>query len=96
MAGQNIKITIAEREYVLIAETPGKEEAMRKAADSINRMVAAYQEKFPQKGITEILSFVALREGVSRIQMQNKIEMMEKECRELESELRGYLENIDD
>lgn len=93
--GHQITVKIGVQEYVLKSETPEKEEAIRRAAAEINRMIATYQEKFPKKSMVDILSFVALNEGISCIGMQKKIYCIENECRQLGSELEGYLENID-
>ncbi|MCM1178159.1 MAG: cell division protein ZapA [Bacteroidales bacterium] len=92
---QKITIKIADREYTLKAETPGREEAIRKAAGSINNMIAAYLEKYPDKDMAEILSFVALNLGIGNVGMQKKIESLEKESIQLNNEIEGYLENID-
>ena len=64
---QSINIKLADRTYPLKVNSPEHEEVIRKAADDINRMVAKYQEKFPGKGLVEILSFVALNTCMSNI-----------------------------
>ncbi|MDE6870719.1 MAG: cell division protein ZapA, partial [Bacteroidales bacterium] len=92
---QTITIKIAGREYPLKAETPEKEEAIRKAAVSINAMIVKYQEKFPNKGLIEILSFAALNLGIGNVGMQKKIESIEKEYMQMNSDLEDYLKNID-
>ena len=92
---QSISIKIAERAYSLKVTSPDQEEVIRKAADDINRKIALYQEKFPDKGIADILSFMALNVCMANIQLQNQMkEMVEGEAK-LAKELEGYLDNID-
>ena len=92
---QSISIKIAERAYSLKVTSPDQEEVIRKAADDINSKIALYQEKFPDKGIADILSFMALNVCMANIQLQNQMkEMVEGEAK-LAKELEGYLDNID-
>ena len=92
---QSISIKIAERTYSLKVTSPDQEEVIRKAADDINRKVALYQEKFPDKGILEILSFVTLNVCMANITLQKQMKTMEDEETALAKELDGYLDNID-
>ncbi|MBE6238335.1 MAG: cell division protein ZapA [Bacteroidales bacterium] len=92
---QSISIRIAERTYSLKVSSPEQEEVIRKAADDINRKVALYQEKFPDKGILEILSFVTLNVCMANITLQKQMKTMEDEETALAKELDGYLDNID-
>ncbi len=92
---QSISIRIAERTYSLKVSSPEQEEVIRKAADDINRKVALYQEKFPDKGILEILSFVTLNVCMANITLQKQMKTMEDEETALAKELEGYLDNID-
>ena len=68
---------------------------IRKAADDINRMVAKYQDRFPGKGMIEILSFVALNTCMSNITLNKQIKDMTDAEEMLAKELEGYLDNID-
>ena len=92
---QKIKIKIADYTFSLVAKSPEQEEVIRKAADDINRKVALYQEKFPDKGILEILSFVTLNVCMANITLQKQMKTMEDEETALAKELDGYLDNID-
>ena len=92
---QSISIRSAERTYSLKVSSPEQEEVIRKAADDINRKVALYQEKFPDKGILEILSFVTLNVCMANITLQKQMKTMEDEETALAKELDGYLDNID-
>ncbi len=92
---QSISIRIAERTYSLKVSSPEQEEVIRKAAEDINRKVALYQEKFPDKGILEILSFVTLNVCMANITLQKQMKNLEDEETALAKELEGYLDNID-
>ena len=61
--GQSIKIKIAGNEYPLVAATPEMEQLMRLAAEAINQKLTAYDAKFPNKSLSDKLSFVALRDS---------------------------------
>ena len=92
---QSINIKLADRTYPLKVNSPEHEEVIRKAADDINKMVAKYQEKFPGKGLVEILSFVALNTCMSNIPINRQMkELVDGEAM-LAKELEGYLDNID-
>ena len=92
---QSISIRIAERTYSLKVSSPEQEEVIRKAAEDINRKVALYQEKFPDKGILEILSFVTLNVCMANITLPKQMKNLEDEETALAKELEGYLDNID-
>ncbi len=95
MEGQSINIKIADRSYPLKVNSPEHEEVIRKAADDINKMVAKYQDRFPGKGMIEILSFVALNTCMSNITLNRQIKNLNEEEMQLARELEGYLDNID-
>ena len=92
---QSINIKIADRSYPLKVNSPEHEEVIRKAADDINKMVAKYQDKFPGKGMVEILSFVTLNTCMSNITLNRQLKELNEGEALLAKELEGYLENID-
>lgn len=92
---QSIKIKIADREYPLKVSSPEKEEVIRKAAADLNRKIALYQEKYPHKGMIEILSFVALNVSMTNVVVQKQIDTMKEGEESLAKELQGYLDNMD-
>ena len=92
---QSIKIKIADREYPLKVSSPEKEEVIRKAAAELNKRISLYQDKYPNKGMIEILSFVALNVSMTNVVLQKQAEAMKAEEETLAKELHGYLENID-
>ena len=92
---QKIRVIIAEHPFELTATSPEHEEVIRKAADDINKMVAKYQDRFPGKGMIEILSFVALNTCMSNITLNKQLKDLVDGEEMLAKELEGYLENID-
>ena len=92
---QSIKIRIADREYPLKVSSPEKEEVIRKAAADLNRKISLYQDKYPNKGMIEILSFVALNVSMMNVVLEKQVDSLKKGEENLASELQSYLENID-
>ena len=92
---QSIKIKIADREYPLKVSSPEKEEVIRKAATDLNKKITLYQEKYPNKGMIEILSFVALNVSMTNVVVQKQIETMKESEESLAKELQGYIDNMD-
>lgn len=89
---QKIKVTIAEKEFNLVAQTPEMEERIRKAADITNRKIAAYAGKFATKTQLDILCFVALNEALNGLELQSRIERIEKEAESLKTDISSYIE----
>ncbi|MBR1570689.1 MAG: cell division protein ZapA [Bacteroidales bacterium] len=90
---QKISIKIAGRTYNLMASSPEQEEVYRLAAEAINKRLAAYTRKNPDKTIMDLMSLVALNETVYRIGLQKELERNEKEKGELERDLDRYLQD---
>ena len=92
---QSISIKIADRTYPLKVNSPEHEEVIRKAADELNSKIAQYQERFPTKGMSEILSFMALNVCMNSIILQKQVKAMKDAEETLASELGRYLDTID-
>ena len=92
---QSINIKIAGRPYNLTATSPEHEEVIRKAADEVNAKIAQYQDKFPSKGMTEILSFMALNVTMNNLVLKMQVKAVMDAEEGLAKELERYLENID-
>lgn len=95
MAEQSIKIKIAGREFPLKVNSPEHEAVIRKAADDIKKMVEAYQARFTDKPMSDILSLVALNVCISNITLNRQIKDLLNGEEVLAKELSGYLENIE-
>lgn len=93
--GQNIKIKIAGNEYPLVASSPEMERMMRLAADAINQKLTAYDAKFPNKTLSDKLSFVALNEAVGRLSLQKRLSDADAEAKRLQESVESYIKNIE-
>ena len=92
---QSINVIIADRSYPVQVKSPEHEEMIRKAVSDINRRVKFYLDKFPAKGMVEVLSLVALNIGIQNCGHQKQVESaIEDEAARLK-ELEAYLEKAD-
>ena len=91
---QNIKLKIAGNEYPMVAATPEMEEAMRLAADEINRKYNSYDAKYPDKSALDKLIIVTLNETVNRIACQKKMQQLGMEAKALQDDLDAYLAKL--
>ena len=90
---QDIKVTIANKEFKLVAHSPEMEERIRKAAEITNLTIAAYSRKFATKTPLDILCFVALNEAIQRLELQSRLEGIEKEAESVRMDIASYIEN---
>ena len=88
---QKISIKIAERTFNLTAPTPEQEEVIRLAADAINRRLETFTRRNPGKNLVELMSRVALNEGVCRINIQREMAAKEAEAEQLGKDMANYL-----
>ena len=92
---QSINVIIADRSYPVQVKSPEHEEMIRKAVSDINRRVKFYLEKFPSKGMVEILSLVVLNIGIQNSGLQKQVESAIEDEAALLKELEAYLEKAD-
>ena len=92
---QSINVTIADRSYPLQVKSPEHEEMIRKAVEDINRRVKFYLDKYPTKGMIEVLSLVALSVGMVNKGLEKQLETALEDEGTLLKELEAYLDNID-
>ena len=92
---QSISVVIADRSYPLQVKSPEHEEMIRKAVEDINRRVKFYLDKYPTKGMIEVLSLVALNVGIVNSGLQKQLENALEEEGVLLKELEAYLDNME-
>ena len=92
---QSITLKIAGKDYPLKAATPEMEQIMRIAADAINKRLAQYDAKFPDKDMLDKLVFVTLNETINRIAAQRKLAARDEGEKQLLDEMTSYLDSID-
>ena len=93
--GQNITIRIGEYQIEHNVASPEEEELIRKAASEVTQKLRNLQSRFPQNGISDILSVLALKMCMSNIALRDRLKSVEAEADGLASEIEGYLESID-
>jgi len=93
--GQNIKIKIAGNEYPLVASSPEMERMMRLAAEAINQKLTAYDAKYPNKTLSDKLSFVALNEAVGRLACQKRLADVDAESKKLQEDVESYIKSVE-
>ena len=92
---QSIKIKIAGYTFPLKVTSPEQEENIRKSAQEINRQITAFQSKYPNKSLIEILSIMSLNVCVTNLSLAKQVKEMNDAEESLAKELNGDLENID-
>ena len=92
---QSITLKIAGKDYALKAASPEMEQMMRIAAEAINKRLAQYDAKFPEKEMLDKLVFVTLNETINRIAVQRKLTAREEGEKKLLDEMTSYLDSID-
>ena len=93
---QSINVMIADRSYPVQVKSPEHEEMIRNAVADINRRVKFYLEKFPSKGMVEILSLVVLNIGIQNSGLQKQVESAIEDEAALLKELEDYLQKADE
>jgi cell division protein ZapA (FtsZ GTPase activity inhibitor) len=96
MMGQSVTIKIAGKEFPLKAASPEIEQMMRIAAEQINQKLSDYSARFPDKTLADKLAFVALNEAVTKISCMRRLEMLDKEVKEMTGETDKYLKSIEE
>lgn len=92
---QSITIKIGGVSYPLKVDRPEMEQLMRIAAEAVNKKLEAYDARFPERSLSDKLSFVALNETVARLAGQKRLEAAEKEAGKLRKELENYLGRVE-
>ena len=92
---QSIKIKIAGYTFPLKVTSAEQEENIRKSASEINRQITAFQTRYPNKSLIEILSIMSLNVCVTNMTLSKQMKDFKDAEESLAKELSGYLENID-
>ena len=92
---QSIKVKIAGYTFPLQVNSQEQEEYIRKSAQEINRQITAFQTRYPNKSLIEILSIMSLNVCVTNMTLSKQMKDFKDAEESLAKELNGYLENID-
>lgn len=93
MPEQNISLKIAGKEYALKAKSPEMEQIMRLSAEEINSVLAKYNEKFPDRSLSDKLAFVTLNETMARLTAERKFSKLMQEADEFKAQTDEYLKD---
>ncbi|MCR5018410.1 MAG: cell division protein ZapA [Bacteroidales bacterium] len=92
---RKISIKIGTREYKLSASSPQQEEAIRLAAQTINKRLQEFSISHPGRNQVDVMSMVALNETVARIVLQKELKVRDSETEKLSGDLQRYLSGTD-
>ena len=92
---QKVTIKVSDRTYTLKAKDAEAEEVLRKAASIVNKKLENFKGSLANKSEVDILTFIALNECANDINHRKKLQDIEEEMKQLESELSGYIEKIE-
>ena len=92
---QSIKVKIAGYTFPLKVNSQEQEEYIRKSAQEINRQITAFQTRYPNKSLIEILSIMSLNVCVTNMTLSKQMKDFKDAEESLAKELDGYLDNID-
>lgn len=95
MDEQSITLKIAGKDYSLKANSPEMEQAMRIAADDVNKLFAHYTEIYPDRNPEDKLAFVALLEAVYKITTQRKAKALADDLKAFGNDVASYLKGIE-
>lgn len=92
---QSIKVKIAGYTFPLKVNSQEQEEYIRKSAQEIDRQIKAFQTRYPNKSLNEIMSIMSLNVCVTNMTLSKQIKDFKDAEESLAKELNGYLDNID-
>lgn len=88
----SIKVTIAGRSYPLTIDR-SEEEAIRKAADAINKNVKDLQSNYAVRDMQDLLAMTSLQISTDLLKQNKSVEQehTEKGIKQLDSEIKSFL-----
>ncbi len=89
-----IKVKIADRSYNRTIHSELEEEAIRKAAQSINGKIASLSRLYAQVPLIDIITIVALNEGIEKFEAQRKLDENDAQTAKLSADLKNYVESL--
>lgn len=92
--GQNIKVKIAGKEYPLKVYSEESEQTTRLAMEDVNKRLAVYDAKFPDRPLEDKLAFVCLNESMAKIRFQRQYNALVSSLESLRTATTEYLDGI--
>jgi len=89
-----IKVRIGDRSYPKVITSEDEEEAIRKAAVSVNDKISLLTRAYPKVSLLDIATIAAVNEGIEKFELKRKLEKMENEMEKLSSDLQNYVDSL--
>lgn len=89
-----IKVRIADRVYSRTIHSELEEEAIRKAAASVNEKIATLSGQYANIPMIDILTIVALNEGIEKFELQETMSGGEQDLMKLAADLQNYVDSL--
>lgn len=89
-----IKVKIADRVYSQTIHSELEEASVRNAARSVNDKIATLSGKYADIPMIDILTIVALNEGIEKFELQEKINGDERDLNKLSADLKNYVDSL--
>jgi len=91
---QNITLKIAGHEFPLAVNSEESERTMRLAAEDVEKLLAKYSEKMPDRQLVDRMILVALGEAVGKLQNASRLAAVADEVGALKSEVAKYIDSV--
>lgn len=89
---QSISLKIGGTMYPMAVSSPEMEQAYRYAAEEVNKLLANYDARFPDRSIADKLAFVSLQLAVNKLLAKNSARNLKAEADDIQKDLEAYLE----
>ena len=92
---QNIKVNICDKEYSYVAESPEKEQLLRKAAEMVNEKFSGVNSSQSNRSVEDRLSIVAFNIALTLMTAKKKMALLGDEVNKLTELTDKYLNDIE-
>ena len=89
-----IKVKISDRIYVKHIASEDEEAAVRKVVADINESISQLSQTHPNVSVIDILTIVALNEGIERVKLGNALDKNCAEYNKLAADLENYVSSL--
>lgn len=89
-----IKVKIAERCYYHTIHSELEEEAIRKAAKSVDEKISVLSARYSSIPAVDVLTIVALNEGIEKFEALLASEERNKGLEKLSADLQNYVDSL--
>lgn len=93
--GQKVKLIINGREFMVNAQSAEDEQFLRETADEMSQYIEAYQNRYPGKQLSDILTFCSLNAFLRAKKYQRLLNDIDEDCKDLHSRTTAYLDSLE-